>query len=196
MLAVRKDSKYKTLADLIEAARSSDRPLTFGTPGVNSGNHISAEIFSEIAKVKLLQVPYKGSSEAMVDLIRGEIDMVFTPLSNVMPLRDQLRSLVIASSAPSPFAPDIPTSEAAGIPGYRTPTWGVLFAPAGTPNEIVKRLNVALASVFKDPSLAERFAKQGVSAEYSAPEQFGPIYAADYKLFGDVIRSAGLKAEP
>src|SRR5580658_8908122 len=161
LVVVNPKSAVRSIADLIAAAKANPGKLTFGTYGVGTSAHLAGELFKDMAKVDLTAVPYKGAAPGITDLIGGQIDVMFTTVASAASLVEsgQLRAIAVTSAERSPAFPQIPTVAEAGVPGYAAESWYGLFAPAGTPADIVDRLNKSAASAVQ----SEAFKKLGVN---------------------------------
>jgi tripartite-type tricarboxylate transporter receptor subunit TctC len=187
----------KTVGELIALAKSKPDGLTYASTGNGSSNHISMELFKSLAGVKLVHVPYKGSAPAVVDMLGGQVDAMFDNAPNVMPQvrAGKLRALAQSGAVRSPVAPDLPTVAESGVPGYEVTVWFGLVAPAGTPREIVARLNAEVLKVLAMPDVRERFLAQGVEPLGSTPEAFGLHIRAQMEKWSKVVRDAGVKPD-
>jgi len=189
--------RVKTVGELIALAKSKPGELSYASTGNGSSNHISMELFQSLAGVKLLHVPYKGSAPAVVDLLGGQVQVMFDNAPNVMPQvrAGKLRALAQSGSRRSPVAPDLPTVAEAGVPGYEVTVWFGLVAPAGTPRAIVAKLNAEVLRILAMPDVRERFLAQGVEPLGSTPDEFATHIRAQMDKWGKVVRDAGVKAE-
>jgi tripartite-type tricarboxylate transporter receptor subunit TctC len=188
----------QTVRDLIALAKSQPGRLAYASSGNGSTGHMAMELFSSQAGVKFLHVPYKGNSQALVDVIGGQVAMMFDQVSTSAPqIRSgKVRALGVASLKRSPLLPDVPTIDESGLPGYEDITFNGLVAPAGTPREILLRLNRAVAEAVRAPELHERFLERGVELAASAsPEAFGEYIRAEFDKKSRFARDAGIKPE-
>ncbi len=197
VLVVGKDTPFKTLADLIAAAREKPDVLTFASSGIGSTNHLSAELFKREANVKVLHVPYRGGGPALIDVAGGHVTAMFATLPSAITLirGGTLRALAVTGLHRSPILPDVPTAIEAGLPGLVVTTWNGVLAPAGTPPEIVERLHKALAEAVAEPSLKETFAAVGAETELITPPEFVARIRTDFDRWSSVIRQAGISAQ-
>jgi tripartite-type tricarboxylate transporter receptor subunit TctC len=154
IVAVNPKSPYRSIADLIAAAKAEPDKLSYGTYGTGTSAHLAGELFKHMAKVNLTTVPYKGAAPAITDLIGGQIQVMFTTVASAASLVEggQLRALAVTSAARSPAFPQLPTVSEAGVPGYDAEAWYGLFAPAKTPPEIIARLNRSAALAVQSES--------------------------------------------
>ena len=197
VLVVGKDTPFKTLADLIAAARDKPDSLTFASSGIGSTNHLSAELFKREANVKVLHVPYRGGGPALIDVAGGHVTAMFATLPSAVTLirGGTLRALAVTGLHRSPILPDVPTAIEAGLPGLVVTTWNGVLAPAGTPPEILERLHKALAEAVAEPSLKETFAAVGAETELITPPEFVARIRTDFDRWSSVIRQAGISAQ-
>jgi tripartite-type tricarboxylate transporter receptor subunit TctC len=187
----------KTLGELIALAKSKPGALSYASTGNGSSNHISMELFESLAGVRLLHVPYKGSAPAVVDMLGGQVQVMFDNAPNVMPQvrAGKLRALAQSGATRSPVAPDLPTVAEAGVPGYEVTVWFGLVAPAATPRAIVTKLNAEVLRILAMPDVRERFLALGVEPLGSTPDEFGAHIRAQMEKWAKVVKDAGVKAE-
>lgn len=188
----------QTLKELIAFARSQPGGLSYGTSGNGSTGHMASELFSRQAGVRMLHVPYKGNSQALVDLIGGQVNLMFDQVSTSAPQirAGKVRALAVTSLARSPLLPEVPTADEAGLPGFEDITFNGLMAPAGTPREILARVNRAVAEAVRAPNLHARFLERGIELVASdSPEAFGEYLRAEVDKKGRLAREAGIKPE-
>jgi tripartite-type tricarboxylate transporter receptor subunit TctC len=187
----------KSVADLVAAAKARPNALNFSSVGVGSATHLSAERFQSSAGVLVVHVPMKGGAEAVTEVLAGRVDFFFGPVALVIPhIREgKLLALAVNSSQRSATLPNVPTLAEAGIKDAEYPIWFGLFAPAGTPREVVERLNRETLKAMQSPKLRERLAGLGVDAMPMAPEEFAAHVAREVSLNAVLAKNAGLKAE-
>jgi tripartite-type tricarboxylate transporter receptor subunit TctC len=197
LLVVNPSLPVKTVGELIALAKSQPGKLSYASTGNGSSNHISMELFKSMAGVDILHVPYKGSAPAVSDLMGGQVQVMFDNVPNVLPQvkAGRLRALATSGTKRSAMAPEVPTVAEAGVPGYEVMVWFGLVAPAGTPREIVQRLNAEVIRILGMPDVRERFIAQGVEPVGSTPEQFGEHIRAQMSKWAKVVQDAGVKAE-
>ena len=197
VLVVGKDTPFKTLADLIAAARDKPDSLTFASSGIGSTNHLSAELFKREADVKVLHVPYRGGGPALIDVAGGHVTAMFATLPSAVTLirGGTLRALAVTGLHRSPILPDVPTAIEAGLPGLVVTTWNGVLAPAGTPPEILERLHKALAEAVAEPSLKETFAAVGAETELITPPEFVARIRTDFDRWSAIIKQTGISAQ-
>ena len=183
----------KDARELIALAKAKPGALNFASSGNGQSTHLSAELFSSMAGIKMNHVPYKGSAPALTDVIAGQADLMFDTMLSAMPQvkTGKLKALAVTSAARSPAAPDLPTVAESGLPGYEAIAWNGLLAPAGTPKDVVATLNVELKRTLELPEIRERFAAQGFSAAWSPPEKYGAFIQAELAKWAKVVKTSG-----
>ena len=192
-LVVASQSPYKTLADLVAAAKAKPGELTFASPGNGTVAHLAGELFQTAAGVKFRHIPYKGSSQALTDLMGGQVQLfmasVPTALSQIK--GGKLRALAVTFTKRSPALPDVPTIAESGYKGFDANTWFGLLVPAGTPAPVVARLNAEVNKVLNMPDVREKFAAEGGGALGGTPEDFAALLKADYSKWAKVVKDSG-----
>ena len=186
----------KSVAELIAYARSKPGELTYGSAGTGATTHLTGELFALLANVKLTHIPYKGSGQAMVDLLGGQIQMMFENLPGAAsPMRSgRIRGLAVTSLRRSPAFPDLPAVSET-LPGFEVVAWFALFAPAGTPAAIVARLNYETDRVLKLPEVREKIAQAGSDPIGGTSEALAKFLADDIARWTRVTREAGIKPQ-
>jgi tripartite-type tricarboxylate transporter receptor subunit TctC len=186
----------RTLAELIELARASPGKLTYGSGGVGSTNQLAVELLKSMAKIDILHVPYKSATLALTGLLAGEVDVVVVAASSVAAyVKDgRLRALATLDAKRSPAMPGVPTAAQSGMPIVAV-NWYLLLAPAGTPRDIVVRLNAESQRAMQAPELRERLEALGGEPAGGSPEDAAAFLKKEYEQWGRVIREAGIKAE-
>lgn len=197
ILVVPAGSPYKTLGELIAAARATPGSINFGTSGPGSMSHLASEMIMRQANIKMVQIPYKGGGLAVADLLASQIHML---VSDALPVSQhiksgRLRALAITSAERSPMSPDIPTFAEAGLQGLVAINWWGVFLPAGTPKAVVDNYHATLVKIMADPDLKNRFAGLGVDALASTPEEFRAFLAAETAKYAKLVAENGIKAE-
>ena len=193
ILAVRPDS-YKTLAELVAAAKQQPGKLSFSSSGPGGSQHLAGELLQQKAAIKLIHIPYKGAAPALSDLIGGQISMGFmTSLSSVPYFTSgRLRALAVAAPQRLPQLPDVPTMAEAGFPGVEVNSWSGLLAPAHTPPDIVTRLQREVVRALAAPDLRDKLMSQGAVVVGSTPTEFAAYLAREHADYGKLIRSINL----
>ena len=197
ILMVRQDSPYKSVKDVIAAAKGGPGKLTFASGGLGGSHHLSGELFKQLAAVNITHVPYKGGAPATQDLMGGQVDMMFEQMYTAAPsIRGgKLRALAITSSTRSPLFPDIPTMIEAGVAKFEVQNWQGLIGPAGLPPAIVKMLNEACNNALKDPQIREQMLSQGNEIGGGTPQQFADFIKLEAARWGQLVKTANIKPE-
>jgi tripartite-type tricarboxylate transporter receptor subunit TctC len=192
VFAVNADSPYKTLEDLLKAARSQPGKLNIGTIAVGSTQHLGAELFRSTAKVDMQIIPYKASPDAMIGLIRNDVQLFidFYAAMRSGLIDKKLRPLATSGLSRTSFLPDVPPVAEAGVPGYDVLSWNALGAPAGTPQPIIDTLNKAIREVLAQPDVIERYKELGITAKASTPDEVRKRLIDEIKKWSDVIERA------
>jgi tripartite-type tricarboxylate transporter receptor subunit TctC len=187
----------KTAGDLVAAAKARPNALNFSSVGIGTATHLSAERFVSSAAVQAVHIPFKGGAEAMTEVIAGRADFFFGPVALVLPhIREgRLAALAVNTEKRSPALPDVPTLREAGIRDAEYPIWFALFAPAGTPREIVERLNREALAALQAPKVREKLAALGVDPMPMSPAEFAAYVEREVALNAALAQKAGLKAE-
>lgn len=197
VLVVASSSKYKTLSDVVSAAKARPGELTFATPGNGTVAHLTGELFQRAAGIKFQHVPYKGSSQALTDLVGGTVELfmssVPTALSQIK--GGKMRALAVTSAKRSAILPDVPSINEAGFKGFDANTWFGLAAPAGTPANVIVRLNTEVNRVLKMPDVREKIRAEGGDVLGSTPEAFGTLIKDDLVRWGKVVKESGAKVD-
>ena len=177
------------------AARARERPgmITYASSGNGASTHLAVEMFNTMAGVRMTHVPYKGSAPGLADTIAGQTSVMFDTMLSAMPhvRSGRLRALATTGAARSPAAPDLPTVAESGFPGYEAIAWNGLMAPAGTPPEVVARLNAEVRKALELPEVRERFASQGFAASWSEPEAFRTFVQGEVEKWGRAVKASG-----
>jgi tripartite-type tricarboxylate transporter receptor subunit TctC len=187
-----------SVKELIALAKSEPGKVSYGSSGTGSTGHMAGELFSRQAGIRMLHVPYKGNSQALVDVIGGQIALMFDQVSTSAPQikGGKVRALAVTSLKRSPLLPDVPTIDESGLSGFEDITFNGLVAPAGTPPEILMRLNRAVAGAVSEADLHKRFIERGVELKASAsPEEFSEHIRAEFEKKKRLAQEAGIKPE-
>jgi tripartite-type tricarboxylate transporter receptor subunit TctC len=197
LLAVNNKLPVNTVPELIAYAKKNPGKLTTGSSGNGTTGHLGAELFKSMTGTFIVHVPYKGSPQAINDLMGGQIDMMFDNISSIGPHAKAGRVKGIAVSGPrrSPVFPDLPTVAEAGVPGYETVAWGGVIGPAKLPNEIVSKLHQEIRKALAAPALLERFKQLDTEADGGTPEEFMALVKRETPKWADVIRRSGAKVD-
>jgi tripartite-type tricarboxylate transporter receptor subunit TctC len=186
-----------TLKELIAYAKSHPGELNYGTSGNGSPSHLSASLLEYITGIKLVHVPYKGMAAANIAVMAGQIQLGFPSLTSVYPhiKAGKLKAFGITTKKRSSLAPDIPTLDESGVPGYEASIWNGILAPTGTPKAIVNRLHDTIVQALRTPQAAERYAHVGAEIRYNTPEEFAVLIRAELAKWAKVIKAAGIRMD-
>jgi len=197
VLVVAPSSGYKTVADLIADAKRRPGVLNFGSAGIGSGTHINAEKFKLAAGIDVVHVPYKGTPEALTDTMTGRVTYFFSPISAALPhVREgKLLALAVSSSKRSSVLPGVPTVAESGLPGFDYNLWVGLFAPAGTPAEVVDKLNRDVNRVLTQADVRERLASLGAEPMPMSAADFDRFVRSEMDDAAKVVKAANIKAQ-
>jgi tripartite-type tricarboxylate transporter receptor subunit TctC len=187
----------KTVDELIAKAKSKPGEIVYASSGIGTSPHLSAELFSMMAGVKMVHAPYKGSAQAMTDLIAGQTSVMFVPAPTAV---SQLKSgnlIALASTQlkRTSTAPDLPTMDEAGLKGFDTGVWFGLFAPAGTPKDVIDKISKAANAAIAADDVRAAFAPQGIETIGGTPEQFAVYVKSEIAKWAKVIETAGIKPQ-
>lgn len=195
MLVVNPDLPVKSVKDLIDYAKKNPGKVSYGTG--NSTGIVAGATFALANKIELLHVPYKSTPPAMTDVMGGQVSMMFTDLAsgigNVKAGR--MRALAVTTAQRSALVPDLPSMEEAGVPNFDLNSWNGIFAPAGTPAEIVNRLNAELVKMVAKPEVKEKFAQLGFDAFTSTPAELDAFVRSELVKWAKLVKDAGIEAE-
>ncbi|MGQ0653801.1 MAG: Bug family tripartite tricarboxylate transporter substrate binding protein [Betaproteobacteria bacterium] len=197
VIVVNQNLPVRTVRELIDLAKSSPKPLHYGTPAFGATGHLAAEMFNQMAGTSLKQVPYKGAAPALQDLIAGQIEMTFDNIpAAIGHIRNgRIRPIAVTSAMRSRQLPEVPTVAEAGLPGYEIVAWFGMTAAAKTAPEIVSRVHATVVKALQDPAVRERFESLGFDAVGNTPAQFLAYVRAETDKLGRVIRAAGIKPQ-
>src|SRR5713226_6644027 len=186
-----------SVAELLQLARASPGKLSYASAGIGTTFHFCAEMFKDSTGTFILHVPYRGGGPALVDTLSGQVDMSFPTLSAALPhiKAGTLRALAVTSTTRSSLLPDLPTMQEAGVKDFQFTQWLALLAPAGTPREVVLRLNAALKSALGSSDIHDRFQTQGFEPFSTTPEEAGKFLASEVQRYSKLIKTRGITAE-
>lgn len=190
VLVVKPDSPYKTVQDLIAAAKANPGKLTFASQGNGTSAHLAGELFKNLGKVDLTHVPYKGAGPALTDLIGGQVDMMFATAAAVTPFLQsgKLRALGVTTSQRSPALPNVPTIAESGVPGYAAESWYGLYAPANTPQDVIAKLNAAAKKAAQSETFRKRAQSEGLIISAGAPAELDTYVSGEQARWKKIIK--------
>jgi tripartite-type tricarboxylate transporter receptor subunit TctC len=185
----------RNVKQLIALTRARPGFLTYGSSGIGSGFHLAGELFTSMAHVDMLHVPYKGGAAAMNDMLAGRIDVMFYSLAVALPhiRAGKLRSLAVTGLKEDALLPKVPTMDEAGLKGYEMTGWHGLLAPAGTPTSIVDKLNAEIVRILQTDDMKKLWKRFGMDTPSTTPAQFAAVIKSDYEKYGRLIKAAGIK---
>jgi len=197
VLVVSSTSRFDSVAQVIAELQARPDGLTYGTAGAGTSQHLSGQLFQNITHTRMRQIIYKGGSQAMVDLVGGQIDMVFETVAAARPMIDgkRVKVLGVTSSQRLASLPDVPTLAEAGAPKFEMQSWQGVFAPAGTPTAIVERLGREIAAIVAQRDVQEKLRNLGVEPDGRPSAAFATFQKAEIAKWGKVIQDAGIQAE-
>jgi len=187
----------QSVKDLIALAKAQPGKLNYGSSGKGAANHLCMELLKSMAGIDIVHVPYKGAGPAIIDLIGGQMQVLFNPMPPLLPhvKTGKLRALGVGDARRSAAMPDVPTIAESGVPGYEYVLWYGLFAPAKTPRAVIDAMNAELKNVLAEPEMVQRLRVQGAEPSASSPAAFASFLREDTERLKKVIRSAGITAE-
>ena len=197
LVVVHPSLPVRTVKELIALASRRPGELHFASAGTGSGTHLAFELFQLKAKIKVVHVPYKSGSAAVIDVAGGQVDMYMSNTINVEPFikSGRLRALAIATAKRLPIYPDLPTVDEAGLPGYTAEAWYAMMAPAKTPADIITKLNREVLAILRENDAKERLGTLGAVIIGSTPEEFGNVLRRDVKKWQDLASVLNLKLD-
>ena len=190
-------SNLNSIGELISNARANPGKLTYGSSGTGAASHLSAELFKSMAKIDILHVPYKGTGQAVTDLLAGQIDLLFAPSQAVIASvrAGKLKALATTGAKRPETIPDLPTVAEAGVPGYEAVGWFGLLAPAATPKQTVEKLSADANRVLSDPDIRSRMQAVGADPSGNTPGEFARFIRDDQAKWAKLMKEAGIKPE-
>ena len=197
ILVVNPQVPARTVPDLVRLAQEKPGGLTFASSGAGSSTHLSGELFKSLAGVNILHIPYKGSSQALVDVIGGQVTMLFDNAPSSMPFIEQgkLRAIAVTSMKRLPNLPDVPTIDEAGVKGYESLSWSGIMAPLGTPRPVIDKLNAAIERALHAEDVRRKFAALGIEAVGGPPEAFARHIRAESEKWGRLVKAANIRLD-
>lgn len=198
VLIVHPSLPVRTVKELIAIARARPGELLYGSSGPGAADHLAGELFNTIAGVKMVHVPYKGGAPAILDIVAGNIQLIFSTVSTAKGMIDakRVRTVAIAGSRRFELMPDLPTVAEAGLPGFATDNWYGVFAPAGTPAAIISRLHAEIGKALASPDVKKQLLDLGIITTASAsPAEFGTYIRGETAKWAKIVRAAGIKGD-
>jgi tripartite-type tricarboxylate transporter receptor subunit TctC len=197
ILIVHPSVPVKSVKELIELAKSKPGELNFASSGVGTSLHLSGELFNSMAGVKLVHIPYKGSSPALADLLGGQVKIMFDNLPSALPhvKAGKLKPLAVTSAKRATVLPEVPTVIESGLPGFEVTSWFAIFVPAKTPTEIVAKLNGEIVKILNSGDVKEKLAQIGVDPAPTTPEALAAFAKAETEKWGKVVKATGASAD-
>jgi len=196
LLVVNNDLPVKTVAELITYMKANPGKLSYGSPGVGTSVHVSGELFQSLTGTQMVHVPYKGRQFAIPDLVGGQIQVMFDNMPSALPMAKdgKIRALAQTTAKRSQAAPDVPTV-AETVPGFEATTWFAVFAPAGTPRDVVMKVNAEMQRIFKLPDVADKLKVLGLEPWISTPEELAAYQSKEIVKWAKVVKDSGAKAD-
>ncbi len=197
VLVVQPSMRVNNVKELIAYAKANPNKLNYGSAGIGGFGHISAAIFTMMTGTQMIHIPYKGAGPAQIGLLSGQVQLLFNDAIPTMPYlkSGQMRGLAVTSIKRSPLMPELPTIDEAGVKGYDNSTWMGIAAPAGTPKEIITRLNRELSTVLEMPEMQKKLAANGAVIVGGTPEYFGNYLKSEIAKFARIVKDAKITAE-
>ncbi len=197
LLIVNPELPVKSVAELVRYAKNHPGKVNFASAGNGTTSHLAGELFKTMTGVDIVHVPYRGGGMAAMDLIAGQVQMMIDVMPNAYPLAKEgkVRGIAVTTAERFPGAPELPTFAESGLPGFEISAWDGIFAPAGTPEPIVAKLNAAVRQALDDPQLASALIARGAQPVPASPEEFARRVAASAKMWGKLVRAAGAKVD-
>jgi tripartite-type tricarboxylate transporter receptor subunit TctC len=197
MLVINPSVSAGSVTELIVLLKANPGKYSFASSGNGTSQHLSGELFKTMAGVDMQHIPYKGSPPALQDVMGGQVTMTFDNITTAWPLAKggKLRALAVTTATRSAIAPDVPTLAESGLPGFEVGSWQGVFAPAGTPPEIVKRLNMEIVKILKLPDVSEKLVGLGAEPVGNTPEEFTAFVKAEVVKWADVVKKSGAKVD-
>ena len=183
----------KNVKELIAMGKAKPGSLNYASSGNGQSTHLSAELFATMAGIKMNHIPYKGSAPALTDVMGGQASLMFDTMLSAMPhvKNGKLKAIAVTSAARSPAAPDVPTVAESGLPGYEAIAWNGLLVPAGTPGDVVAKLNAELKKALDAPDVKDRFSAQGFGAAWNTREAFAKFIQSELDKWAKVVKVSG-----
>ncbi len=196
-MVVNPDSQYKTVQDLVDFGKANPDSLTCGSAGNGTTSHLACELFKQMTGIQVLHIPYKGGAAAMTDLMGGRVDLLIDVMPNLTGQIEagKLRPLAVTMTKRLDSHPTIPTMEEAGVPGYEFFAWDAIWAPKGTPQEVLDRLNDAARKAMSDPKTVEILKARGADTAPTSREELAAFVKEEYTRLGEVVKKSGARVD-
>ena len=197
VLLVHPSVPANTVQEFIDYARANPGKLSYASAGAGNVTHLTAFLFAQSAKIDAMHIPYRGSAPGMTDLVGGQVHFMTNTINDSLPFirEGRVKALAITSAKRSELLPDVPTLGESVMPGFESGAWQGVVAPAGTPEEIVNRLNKEILAALKSSAVQEQLARQGTQILGASPEEYQQYISSEIVRWGDVIRAAGVKLD-
>ena len=197
VIATSANSKFKTLADVVAAAKAAPGTITYGSPGNGTSIHLAGDLFEKAAGIKLSHIPYKGSNPALMDALSGNVDLLMSSVPSAMAQikSGKLRPLAVTSAKRSSSMPEVPTVSESRFKDFDVSTWYGVFAPAGTPATVVNVVNAEINKLLATPEMKAAIHAQGAEPEAMSAAQFNTLLKADYAKWKGIVEASGAKIE-
>ncbi len=196
VLVVHPSVPAKSVQELIALAKAQPGKLSYGSSGAGNAGHLAGELFNGMAGVKMVHIPYKGGAPAMIDLLAGQIHLIFSSAPTAVPQvkNGKIRGLAVTTAKRSVVLPDLPTIAEAGLPGFEADNWYGVVTTMKTPRPIIDRLNAEIVRALHAPDVKQLLLTQGLEVRTSTPQEFGAYIKSEFEKWGQVIRTAGIVA--
>ena len=196
LLAVNPSLPVKNVSELIAYLKANPGKVSYGSGGIGTASHLAGELFVMTTKVDMVHIPYKGNALAITDLIGGQTQVMFATMPTILPYvkSDKLRGLAVTGAGRDPSMPDLP-SISETLPGFDVKNWIGLFAPAGTPSTVIKKLHAEVSKIMQQPSVQKKLESEGAKYYAMSPEAFGSFQKKESVRWGKIIKSAGIQPE-
>ncbi|MBV8271882.1 MAG: tripartite tricarboxylate transporter substrate binding protein [Cupriavidus sp.] len=197
VLVVNANSPWKSVQDVIAAARAKPGSINFGSSGNGTSQHLAAELFTSMAGLRMTHVPYKGSSQAVQALLGNQVDLVFENSVAAMPMiqAGKFRALATTGAKRAPELPDVPTMAESGLSGYEIVSWQAIFAPAGTPMPIINKLSTEIGKIIRQPDVRSKLASMGIEPSGAGPTELGSFQKSEVAKWANLIKVANIHLE-
>ena len=197
VLVARKDLPAGTMGDILKAAKAKPDGMTYASSGPGTPYHMAGELLKAMAGVKIVHVPYKGSSGARTDVLGGQVDMMFDaiPTMSAHVASGKVKAIAVSGKAPSPILPGVPTVDQSGVPGYTATIWLGVMAHRGTPPAVVEKINREIGKITRDAGVQAAWARQGTDAVTMSVKDFDTFLRGDIAKWADVVKKAGIKVD-